>query len=168
MRIGSSAVAVCAAVCLHAGSASAQGRTITLAEVLARAHEQAPQIVSARLALDEARGRLLGASLRFQTTPEIDAGVGNRNGSDTRFTDFDIGMSQHFETGSRRAARMAGANAAIAQGTANVDEITRSVLRVAAAAYYRAVHATVRIQLFKRTEELATGVFNVACSAASP
>ena len=115
--------------------------TLTLAEVLARAREQAPQIVSARLALEETRGRLLGASLRFQTNPEIDAGVGNRQGTGSRFTDFEIGLGQSFEPGSRRSARIAGANAAIAQGSADIDEITRVVLRSAAAAYYRAVHA---------------------------
>ena len=70
---------------------------MTLAEVLARAREQAPQIVSARLAMEEARGRLLGASVRFQANPEIDAALGNRNGPDTRFTDFELGLGQSFE-----------------------------------------------------------------------
>ena len=70
---------------------------MTLAEVLARAREQAPQIVSARLALEEARGRLVGASVRFQANPQIDAAVGNRNGPDTRFTDFELGLGQSFE-----------------------------------------------------------------------
>jgi hypothetical protein len=73
MRIGTSAVAVCAAVCFQAGSVNAQTRVLTLADVLARARDQAPQIVSARLALEETRGRLVGASLRFQANPEIDA-----------------------------------------------------------------------------------------------
>jgi outer membrane protein, heavy metal efflux system len=162
MRIGSKAVAVCAAVCLHTGVAGAQSRTLTLADVLARAREQAPQIVSARLALEEARGRLLGASLRFQANPEIDAGVGNRNGTDTRFTDFEVGLAQSFEPGARRSARIAGANAAIAQGSANIDETTRVVLRSAAVAYYRAVHANERIRVLVATQELAAGIYSTA------
>lgn len=162
MRIGSCAVAVCAAVCLQTGVAGAQGRTLTLADVLTRAREQAPQIVSARLALEEARGRLLGASLRFQTNPEIDAGVGNRNGPGTRFIDFELGLAQSFEPGARRSARVAGANALIAQGSANIDETTRVVLRSAAAAYYRALHANERIRLLVATQELAAGVYAVA------
>jgi len=97
MRIGSSAVAVCTAVCFQAGSVSAQTRVLTLADVLARARDQAPQIVSARLALEETRGRLLGASLRFQANPEIDASLGNRNGPDSRFTDFGLGIGQMFD-----------------------------------------------------------------------
>jgi len=162
MRIGSSTVAVCAAVCLQAGIAGAQVRTMTLAEVLARAREQAPQIVSARLALEETRGRLLGASLRFQANPEVDAGLGNRQGADRRFTDFEIGLGQTFEPGARRSARIAGADAAIAQRSADVEETTRIVLRSAAAAYYRALHATERIRLMTATQELAVRVHSVA------
>ena len=162
MRIGRSAVAVCAAVCLQAGTADAQSRSLTLADVLARAREQAPQIVSARLALEEARGRLLGASVRFQTNPEIDAALGNRNGPDTRFTDFEVGLGQSFEPGARRSARIAGANAAIAQSSANIDEVTRTVLRLAASAYYRAVHANERIKLLNATHELAASVYATA------
>jgi cobalt-zinc-cadmium efflux system outer membrane protein len=162
MRIGRSAVAMCAAVCLQAGTADAQSRSLTLADVLTRAREQAPQIVSARLALEEARARLLGASLRFQRNPEIDAALGNRNGPDTRFTDFEVGLGQSFEPGARRSARVAGGNAAIAQSSANVDEVTRTVLRLAASAYYRAVHANERIKLLNATHELASSVYATA------
>jgi len=162
MRIGRCAVAVCAAVCSQVGPASAQSRVLTLAEVLTRAREQAPQIVSARLTVEETRGRLLGATLRLQSNPEIDGGVGTRQATGSRFTDFEIGLSQRFEPPSRRSARIAGANAAIAQSSANVDEITRVVLRSAAAAYYRAIHANQRIRLLDATQELAVGVYSVA------
>ena len=162
MRIGSRAVAVCAAVCVQVGTAGAQSRPLTLPDVLARAREQAPQIVSARLALEETRGRLLGASLRFQANPEIDVGLGNRQGTGSRFTDFELGLGQTFEPGSRRSARIAGATAAIAQSSADVDGITRVVLRSAAAAYYRALHANQRIRLLNATQELAIGVHSVA------
>lgn len=131
-------------------------------EVLARARKQAPQIVSARLALEESRGRLIGASVRLQANPQIDAVVGNRNGSDTRFTDFELAFGQAFEPASRRSARIAGATAAIAQSAANVDEVTRSVLREAASAYYRAVHANEQIRLLDATHELAVNVFSTA------
>ena len=162
MRIGRSGVAVCATVCLQAGMADAQSRSLTLADVLARARQQAPPIASARLALEETRGRLLGASLRFQANPEIDVGLGNRQGTGSRFTDFQIGLGQSLEPGSRRSARIAGATAAIAQSSADVDEITRIVLRSAAAAYFRAVHANQRIRVLNATEELAAGVHSVA------
>lgn len=162
MRTGTRAVAVCAVVCLHAGAVAAQSRVMTLAEVLARARERAPQIVRARLALEEARGRLSGASVRLQSNPQIDAALGNRNGPDTRFTDFELGFGQAFEPAARRSARVAGANAAIAQGSANIEEVTRTVLRLAASAYYRAVHGNERIKLLNATYELASGVYSTA------
>ena len=162
MRTGTRAVAVCALVCLHTGVAAAQSRVMTLAEVLARAREQAPQIVSARLALEESRGRLAGASVRFQSNPQIDAAIGNRNGPDTRFTDFELGFGQGFEPGARKSARIAGANAAIAQTSANLEEVTRTVLQMAGSAYYRAVHANERVKLLNATFELASAVYSAA------
>jgi len=162
MRIGSSAVAVCATVCLQAGLASAQTRVLTLADVLTRARDQAPQIAIARLALEETRGRLVGASVRFPTNPEIDASVGNRSGPASRSTDFGLGFGQMFEPGARRSARIDSANAAVALGAAHVDDTTRVVLRLAAVAYYRALHASERIRLLTVTQELAATVYSVA------
>ena len=162
MRIGSTALVLCAGFCFQASYISAQSRTLTLAEVLARAREQAPQVVSARLALEETRGRLVGASLRFQSNPELEGAVGNRRGPDTRFTDFEIGLRQTFEPGSRRSARAEAVTAAMAQGSAELDEATRLVLRAAATAYYRALHAAERITLLTTAQEVATGVYSVA------
>ena len=126
MRMGTTALAVCALACFHANGVAAQGRSMTLADVLARAREQAPQIVSARLALEETRARLIGASLKQQNNPELDAAVGNRNGPTDRFTDFQLGVAQAFEPGARRSARIDGANAAVAESTANIDDVTQS------------------------------------------
>jgi cobalt-zinc-cadmium efflux system outer membrane protein len=164
MRIVSCVVAVCAAICVQASvaTAQAQARTMTLAEVLARARAQAPQVVSARLAVEEMRGRLLGASLRFQTNPELEANLGTREGPDSRFTDFEIGLGQSFEPRARRSARMAGANAAVAQSSAHVDETTREILRLAAGAYFRVLHAQERIRLLGATQDLAANVHSVA------
>lgn len=105
---------LCMAVCLHAASARAQGQGLTLADVLARARTQAPDIVSARWALEEGRGRL------------------------------------------------AGATAAIAQGTANVDEVTRRVLREAASAYYRIIYMRERLALLDASQALASRIYATA------
>ena len=162
MRIGTTTVTVSVLVCLHAGAAAAQVQTLTLPAVLARAREQAPAIISARLAADEVRARLVGASLRLQSNPDVEALVGNRAAAETRFTDFEIGVGQSFEPRGRRTARIAAANAAIVQSAANVDEATRSVLRGAASAYFRAVHATERIRLLAATQDLAQNVYSIA------
>jgi outer membrane protein, heavy metal efflux system len=160
--MGMRTLAICAAVCLHAGAAAGQVRITSLADVLSRAREQAPEIVSARLALEEARGRLAGASVRFYSNPDLDASIGPRNSTDSRFTDFELGVAQMFEPGARRSARIDGANAAIAQSTANIDEVTRSVLRLAASAYYRTVHAHERIRLLTSAYEVASSVYSAA------
>jgi outer membrane protein TolC len=162
MRMGTTTLAVCALASFNAAGAAAQGRSMTLADVLARAREQAPQLVSARLALEETRARLIGASLRQQNNPELDAAIGSRNGPTDRFTDFQFGVAQAFEPGARRSARIEGANAAIAGTTANIDEVTRAVLRQSAAAYYRALHANERIKLLNAAFELASSVYSAA------
>lgn len=161
MRQGSKTVFVCLVVCLEGTIASAQ-RSLTLPEALARAREQAPQIVSARLAIDEARGRLRGASIGLASNPEIDVGAGRRRGPDARFTDWEVGVQQTFEPPGRRSARIASANASIAAGTANLDEVTRSVLRGAAAAFYRTLHANERLRLLAMAEEFARGIHTAA------
>lgn len=146
----------------HAGSAAAQAPPWTLADVLARARAQAPQVVSARLAVDEARGQLVGASIRQQSNPDLNLQAGYRNGERGRFTDVQVGVRQTLDPGPRRTARIEGATALVEQGSAGVAEATRLVLRQAASAYYRTLHATARIRLLDRARELASGVYDVA------
>jgi cobalt-zinc-cadmium efflux system outer membrane protein len=158
MRVGFVSVAFCAVLCGVAAPARAQSRPISLAEVLARAREHAPRIVSARLALEEARARLVGASLRFQTNPELDAALGNRQAETGRSTDLEVGLTQMFEPRGRRSARSASATAAIERSTAGIAEATRVVLRDAASAFHRAVHASERIRMLGAAEDLASAV----------
>jgi cobalt-zinc-cadmium efflux system outer membrane protein len=135
---------------------------MSLQEALARAREQSPAIVSARLSQDEARGRLAGASVRLTSNPQIEGAVGNRDGQGIRFTDFELGISQAFEPGARRSARLDGARAAIALSLAQTEEATRLVLREVSLAYYRLAHADARIRLLNSAHDLATRLFSVA------
>jgi cobalt-zinc-cadmium efflux system outer membrane protein len=135
---------------------------LTLADVLAKAREQAPQIVSARLALAEARGRVTGASIRQQANPEIDVNVGNRRANGLRTTDLEFGAVQMFEPSGRRAARLAAATAQLDEATASADETTRGVLREAASWFYQAVYASERIRLLTASEVLAKAIHDTA------
>jgi outer membrane protein, heavy metal efflux system len=135
---------------------------LTLADALARAREQAPQIVSARLALEEARGRLLGAAVRLPSNPELDLGLGHRRAEGAGWTDLEVGAAQRFEPFGRRAARIAGARAQVDEATASVDAITGGLLRETATWFYRAVHATERIRLLTASEALATAILDTA------
>ncbi|MCC7010492.1 MAG: TolC family protein [Acidobacteria bacterium] len=162
MGIGMRTIAPCVLVCVSANVTAAQGRPLTLSDVLARARERAPEIVSARLAVEEARGRLAGASLRLQSNPEIDVAVGNRDGTGTRSTDFEFGLAQAFEPRLRRTARIAAVDAAIAGRRADVDHVTRLVLRDALAASYRVLHANERIALLASAFDLANTIYTSA------
>jgi cobalt-zinc-cadmium efflux system outer membrane protein len=160
--MGTRTLAVCAVVSCVTGNAAAQGRAMSLEEALARAREQAPAIVSARLAQEEARGRLAGASIRLTSNPQIEGAIGNRDGQGVRFTDYEIGIGQSFEPGARRAARIDGANAAIARSAADADETTRLVLGDVALAYFRVAHADAHLRLLNDAQELATRVSSAA------
>jgi cobalt-zinc-cadmium efflux system outer membrane protein len=159
MRVASIALALAGVVSMSPARASAQ-RVLTLAEVLTTARERAPQIISARLGLAEARGRVVGAAVR-PGNPEVDVAAGPRRG-DVRSTDLEFGLSQRFEPPGLRAARVAGANARLAEATASADETTRAVLRDAARAFYQAVAAVERIRLATTAETLAAAVLDAA------
>jgi cobalt-zinc-cadmium efflux system outer membrane protein len=146
-------------MCLYAGAAAAQGKPMTLADVLARAREQAPEIVSARLAVDEARARLVGASPSMPANPEVDVAFGHRTGSSH---EFELGYTHPLAPGSRRTGRIAAANAAIDRSLAHIDEVTRIMLRAAASAFMRAVHAGERVRLLAGAEELSATIHSIA------
>jgi outer membrane protein, heavy metal efflux system len=160
MRVAWRTLALAGAVLATSRLAAAQ-TSMTLAEALARAREHAPRIISARLAIEEARGRLAGATHR-QPNPEVDFGLGNRQDGDTRSTDLDLGFAQPFEPSSRRSAREAMATAGIEEGEAQLEDVTRRTLRETAVSFIRAVHLAERIRLLGRTSELAANVLQIA------
>ncbi len=153
-------VAWCAIACLPSAAAWAQAAPLTLADALARAREHAPQVAVARLAAEESRGRLIGASRRFQSNPDVDFSIGRRQDRETSqgVLDVQVGVAQTFEPGTRKRARLAGAEAANEQGAAARDETTREVLAATAEAFYRVLHADQRVRLLREAEALAATV----------
>ena len=164
MRIDRRVLALCATACLHSALASAQEAPLTLADVLIRARERAPQVAIARLTLEETRGRLIGATRRFQSNPDVDLGIASRRRNETgeHVADVQVGLAQMFEPGSRRSARLAGARAALDQGTADIEDTTRVVIGAAAEAFYRVLHADERLRLLRAAQDLATSVAGAA------
>ena len=157
---------LCAAVpvlvCLVQAKAGAQSVSLSLEESLARARQQAPQILIARARIEEARGRLAGAQVRFRDNPTIDLGTGPRRTEIGTLTDLDIGFVHSFETGGQRAARIAGAEAGIARETATAADAMRSALRAVALAHFRTLYAQDRIELLRGAESVAAEVVRVA------
>ena len=134
-------------VCVLQSSAVTQSISLSLEEALARAREQAPAVLIARARIGEARGRLLGARVRFRDNPTIDVGTGPRNTEAGTLTDLDVGFAQLFETGGQRAAQIAGAEAGIAREAASADDARRLALRAVALALFIDSHEGTRIPL---------------------
>jgi outer membrane protein, heavy metal efflux system len=139
-----------------------QERTLTLEQALDLARTRAPIILSARARIDEARGRLKGASVLFQQNPTIETEAGPRLSTPNSFTDVDVALSQEFELGGRRKARIAGAEAGVAKEVADSGEVTRRLLREVAATFSRALGAQERLRLLATTEKLAQEFLAIA------
>ena len=154
--------AVPALVCVCQTMAAAQPLTLTLDEALVRAREQAPSVLVARARIEEARGRLAGARIRHRDNPTLDIGAWPRSTDTGRLMDVDIGLSQVFETGGQRAARIAGAEAGIRRDDAAAAEAMRLAMRDVAIAFVRLLHAQERLALLRDAEGMAGEVLTVA------
>ena len=82
--------AVPAFVCLLQSTAGAQPVSLSLEQALARAREEAPAVLIARARIEEARGRLAGAGVRFRENPTIGVASGPRTTEVGTLTDLDI------------------------------------------------------------------------------
>ena len=125
---------------------------LSLDDVLARARERAPVILAARRQIDEARGRLVGASVLLRDNPVVQGAAGPRRREHDTSTDLDVGISQTFELGGRRAARIDGATAGVDVQAARGDDAARHLLRDVSAAFFRAVAADERVRLARTAE----------------
>jgi cobalt-zinc-cadmium efflux system outer membrane protein len=145
-----------------ANAAFAGGVTeITFERALELARAHSPESVAARMRVDEARGRVISASVLVRDNPRIGFAMGRWLGESSGFA-ADADVSQTFELGDRRAARMAGAQAAVDRTTAGGEVVARGVLRDVAASFYRALYAEARSKLAARAEELAQATLVIA------
>jgi outer membrane protein, heavy metal efflux system len=135
---------------------------LTFPQALAMARERAPRVAVARARIEEARGRLVGAQVRFRDNPVIDASAGPRWLETGNVADYEFGLSQSFELGNRRGARIAGAEAGIARETAVSDATSRQLVRDVAVAYVRALLAQTRIEALRAAEIVAREALDVA------
>lgn len=140
-------------------TARAQSPALTLDQALARARAQGPQILAARARIDEARGRLIGASILLQDNPLISGTVGPRYASTGNTTDYDISLTQPVELGGRRTARIAGANAAVQRETQSAREAARRLLRDVSISFTTALAAKERLALAEASRHIADDLF---------
>jgi hypothetical protein len=96
-------VAIGLASLLTTAAVAGTQSTLTYPQALAMARDRAPSVVIARARSDEARGRVIGAQIRFRDNPVLDVPAGPRRLETDTVTDFDHGLSQVFGGGQRRA-----------------------------------------------------------------
>ena len=88
--------------CLAFGVSAVHAQTpLTFQQALATARDRAPRVAVARARIEEARGRLIGAQVRFRDNPVIDASAGPRRLETGTVTDYEFGIGQA-ELGNRR------------------------------------------------------------------
>jgi cobalt-zinc-cadmium efflux system outer membrane protein len=139
--------------------ATTADEVLTLESVVASARTHAPAILSARARIEEARARVRGASL-LRDNPTVDGAIGRRD--DDLPANLDAGLSQTFELGGKRGARVAGARAALAREVALSDDTARRVVRQVAVVFFSAVEATERLRLARATEANAAEIARIA------
>lgn len=153
------AVALLMAPCTSA----AQDEPLTLERALHRARERAPALLAARAKTAEARGRLTTASAFLRDNPEFEGEAGRRRSADGQEYDaLRFGLSQTFETGGARAARVAGGEAGVALAEAEAAEEQRQLLLETARAFVRALHREEILELAHAAESVAADTARVA------
>ena len=140
----------------------AEGEVLTLDRALAIARERAPKIVSARARIEEARGRLVGASTLLRENPVLEGSAGPRDSGSDDSLDRAVGIRQTFEPLGRRRFRVASATSAVAHELATSDEVTRKALRSVAVAFLRVLQSAERRRLAASSENLASEVNRIA------
>ncbi|MBI2920659.1 MAG: TolC family protein [Planctomycetes bacterium] len=131
---------------------------LSLAEVL----ESIDQFGRTRAAFEEieaARGRRLAAEVPANN-PEL--GFEGAQSVDGDATTAGLGVSQVFELGGRRRKRTAVAEAGIGRAEAEARDVRREFQARARTAYWAAVAAERRVEVARRSAELADKVVEVA------
>jgi cobalt-zinc-cadmium efflux system outer membrane protein len=160
MRIG--IAAGMAVVLLLPLACPAQDGALSLEQALELARQRAPVIVAARDRIEEVRGRLLGAEMRFRDNPVIEGAAGRRTSERGTTADADLGISQTFELGGRRTARIAGAQAEIEREIASSEDTTRRLLRDVAAVFLRSLAVQERLRSLEAASTLANDLLVAA------
>lgn len=149
-------------ILLAAAPAGAQPpEVLTLESVLDRARASAPAIVAARMRIDEARGRVVGARLPFGSNPIVAVAAGQRNGT-TDTAEYQLEVAQDVTLPSRRRARIDAARAGVTQEEARALEIERDVLRQVATVFLRAVEARERAGVADTAKQFADEALRIA------
>jgi cobalt-zinc-cadmium efflux system outer membrane protein len=104
----------------------------------------------------------MGVSALLRDNPVVETAVGPRYSDRGDFLDADLGVSQTFELGGRRSARVAGAEAGVTRAVAGSEDAARRLLRDVAVAFLRTIHAEEELRLASEAEGVATEIASAA------
>ncbi|MEA2463673.1 MAG: outer membrane protein heavy metal efflux system [Acidobacteriota bacterium] len=138
-----------------------QAAVLTLQEALERARQSAPEVVAARMRIDEARARAAGASLPFSSNPTVAVEAGRRSG-ETSSTDYGVEVGQELELPRRRRARIDAAQAVVTQEEQRAREAEREALRGVATTFLRALESRERAEAAASGKRLAEEALRIA------
>jgi outer membrane protein, heavy metal efflux system len=133
---------------------------LTLADALERAR-QSPSVIAARMRVEEARGRVAGASLPFSTNPTVEVEGGRRSG-ETSSTDYGVEVGQELDLPQRRRARLDAARAGVTQEEQRARDVEREVLADVATVFLRAVEARERAEAAASGKRLVGEALRIA------
>jgi cobalt-zinc-cadmium efflux system outer membrane protein len=141
-----------AALLLYAVPGFGQERILTLDDALALAREQGAGVILARGRIEEARARQTQAGCRFQESPTVEVNAGYRR-ADAGFLDAEAAVTQGLDAGARRAARLAGTQAALDRAEAELAEARRLLLRDVGVTFVRALVAGERVSVLTHSRQ---------------
>lgn len=142
---------------------AAQTAALNRQQLLDLARRRAPIALSSSARIDEARSRLVGASVLFRENPVVESEIGRRNTADGRnLEEFDIAVAQPFELGGKRSARIAEARAGIEREGALAANSVRELLRDVSIAYFRTIAAQRRVAIAKAAKDVADELLQIS------
>jgi cobalt-zinc-cadmium efflux system outer membrane protein len=128
---------------------------LTLEATIARARDQAGPVVVSRARIAESEAALVEVTPRFRDNPLIGGVAGPRFSSEGPSTELDFGLSQQFETGGQRQARITAARAGIERQQAETLQLARTVVFEAASAFLAGIAATERLRVAEEADTVA-------------
>ena len=154
-------ILLAAAVCVGGIADGFAQSVLTFEDTIARARDQAGAIAVARARIAEAEAGIVEASARFRDNPILEGGAGPRYADGGRPIDLELGLSQQFETGGQRRARIAAAQATVEHQRADADETRRRIVFAAATAFVEGVAANERLQIAEESDVVSRDLVTV-------
>lgn len=140
-------LAMAALVCGPA-VASAKNYRLTLEQAIALARRQAPEVVIEGARVREVEAERIGASVLLRENPEIEGAAGRRRSdAGETWTDLEASVTQMFEVGGKRSARIAMADAATSSARSRAADARRRAELEVAVQFLRALHARERVRI---------------------